>query len=163
MPLTEDVPVPPPAWRWPSRRVLLAAAAAVLVIAGVIIASVFASPGSPRATAGPSSPPHSAGSDAATVEVSSKALIGLPVSLVVQQLNQQGLRAHVISKASSAQAPGRVVEVRPTGRLPSGSLVTVIGAAQSAAANQPAASPTSGRGKGRGNGNSGNGNGNGNG
>jgi serine/threonine-protein kinase len=161
MPLTEDVPVPPPAWRWPSRRVMLASAAAVLVIAGVIIASVLASPGSPRATAGPSSPPHSAGIDAATVEVSSKALIGLPVSLVVQQLNQQGLRAHVVSKASSAQAPGRVVGVRPTGRLPSGSLVTVIGAAQSAAANQPAASPAPGRGKGRGNGNGNGGNGDG--
>jgi hypothetical protein len=39
--------------------------------------------------------------------------------------------------------------------------VTVIGAAQSAAANQPAASPTSGRGKGRGNGNGNGGNGDG--
>jgi hypothetical protein len=153
LPLTEDVPVPPPAWRWPDRRVMLAAAAAVLVIAGVIIASVFVSQGSPRATAGPSSPPPSAGVDAATVEVSSKALIGLPVSLVVQQLDQQGLKAHVISKASSAQAPGRVVNVRPTGRLPSGSLVTVIGAAQPAAVNQPAVGNGNGNGKGKGNGN----------
>ncbi len=158
LPLTEDVPVPPPAWRWPGRRVMLAAAAAVLVIAGVIIASVFASPGSPRATAGPSSPPHSAGSDAATVEVSSKALIGLPVSLVVQQLNHQGLRAHAISKVSSAQAPGRVVDVRPTGRLPSGSPVTVIGATQPLAGNNQPAGNGSGRGKGNGNGH-GNGNG----
>jgi serine/threonine-protein kinase len=147
--LTEEVSTPPPAWRWPDRRIMLAAAAAALVIAGVIIASVVAAQGSPRAAAGPSSRPHSAGVDAATVEVSSKALIGLPVSLVVQQLDQQGLRAHAVSKASSAQAPGRVVDVRPTGRLPSGSLVTVIGAAQPAAANQPAA----GKGKGKGNGN----------
>jgi hypothetical protein len=134
---------------------MLAAAAAALVIAGVIIASVVAAQGPPRAAAGPSSPPHSAGVDAATVEVSSKALIGLPVSLVVQQLDQQGLRAHAVSKVSSAQAPGRVVNVRPTGRLPSGSLVTVIGAAQPAAVNQPAAG--NGHGDGNGNGNGGGG------
>jgi eukaryotic-like serine/threonine-protein kinase len=153
MPLTEDVPGPPPVWRWPGRRVvLLGAAAAVVLIAGVVIASVFAAQRPPSATAGPSSPAHSAGIDASTVEVSSKALVGLPVSLVVQQLNQQGLKAHVISKASSAQAPGRVVDVRPTGRLPSGSQVTVIGATRPATANQPAAGNGNGRGKGNGNG-----------
>jgi len=155
LPLTEDVSAAPPAWRWPGHRVvLLGAAAAVVIIAGVVIASVIGSPGSPpRATAGSSPPAHSAGINAATVEVSSKALIGLPVSVVVQQLNQQGLRAHVVSKASSAQPPGRVVDVRPTGRLPAGSQVTVIGATRPAAANQPGAG--SGRGKGNGNGDGG--------
>jgi serine/threonine-protein kinase len=160
MPVTEDVPAAPaPAWRRPGRRAVLAAAVVVLVIAGVVTASVIGSRGAPPAPSSPSSRPHSAATNAAAVEVSGKALIGLPVSLVVQQLDQRGLRTHVLSKASSAQAPGRVLAVRPTGRLPSGSAVTVIGATRPlASTSQPAAANGRGNGKGKGNG-SGNGQG----
>jgi len=119
----------------------------VLVIAGVVTASEIGSQSSPHAKAGPSSRPHTAITGASTVEVSSKALIGLPVSLVVRQLNQQGLRVHVLWSASSAQAPGTVLAVWPTGRRPSGSLVTVTGATR-----PPGAGNGHGNGDGNGNG-----------
>ena len=101
---------------------------------------------------GPTVEPHPAVAGADAVEVSGKELIGLPAGLVARQLTQQGLRVHVVWTANGAKAPGTVLAVRPEGRRPSGSLVTVIGATRSAAAS-PAAG--NGRGKGNGNGNSG--------
>jgi hypothetical protein len=62
------------------------------------------------------------------VDVSDSLLIGQPVSAVVRTLRQQGLEVQVRWKASDAQAPGTVLSVRPIGRRPVGSLITVIGA-----------------------------------
>jgi serine/threonine-protein kinase len=157
MPVAETAPFQPPAWRRPGRRVLIAAAAAalVLIIAGVVAASEIGSPRSspPHALAGPSASSQPAVTGADAVEVNGKDLIGLPVGLVARQLTQQGLRVRVVWTVNGARTPGTVLAVRPEGRRPSGSLVTVVGASRPPAANQPGVSPTPGNGKGRGNGN----------
>ena len=63
-----------------------------------------------------------------TVGVNGRALAGQPVSAVVRELRQLGLRPQVVWVTTAEQPPGMVVSVQPAGQLPPGSTVTVTGA-----------------------------------
>jgi hypothetical protein len=78
----------------------------------------------------PSATPHDAartpGTQAArTVEVNAAALTGKRVGAVGPRLRQLGLHPHVVWATNGAQAPGTVISVQPSGRVPIGSAVTV--------------------------------------
>jgi hypothetical protein len=139
--------------RRPGRAVVLAAAgvAAVAGLAGWLLAGAFgagprpAQPGGPPAAA---STPGAAGRTPTapagrTVEVNADALAGQQASVVSQQLRQLGLRPRVVGTVRGGQAPGTVISVQPSGRVPVGSTVTVT-----------AALPPPGQGNGNGQGNS---------
>jgi beta-lactam-binding protein with PASTA domain len=64
------------------------------------------------------------------VDVNSAALVGEPVTRAARELRRQGLAVRVEWERTSQQSPGRVVRVDPAGRVPRGSLVTLIGARQ---------------------------------
>jgi len=143
----------------PGRGVLLAVAgvAVVAALAGWLLAGAFgAGPGQPQ-PAGPqpaASTPGAAGRTpgaagrtptgpaARTVEVNPGTLAGQQASVVSRQLRQMGLRPRVVRAVGGGQAPGTVISVQPSGRVPAGSTVTVI-----------AARPPPGRGHGNGQGN----------
>ena len=76
-----------------------------------------------------------------TVEVNAGALAGQQASVVSQRLRQMGLRPRVVETVRGGQAPGTVISVQPSGRVPAGSTVTVT-----------AALPPPGQGNGNGNG-----------
>ena len=63
-----------------------------------------------------------------TVDVNAASLIGQPVSLAVRQLRQQKMIPRVLWQATDQQQPGHVTAIRPAGRRPVGSIVTVVGA-----------------------------------
>jgi serine/threonine-protein kinase len=144
--LAAAAPSWPPARRRLGRCAAFAVAAAVMVIAGLVTSSEIGFLAPPRTMAEPSSAPTMTGMS--VVEVSGRALIGQPVTVAVRQLHQQGLTVHVEWKASGAQAPGSVLSVRPAGRRPVGSLVTVIGALRPGGSR--ASDTTSGAGHGKG-------------
>jgi eukaryotic-like serine/threonine-protein kinase len=117
----------------PARRWVLAAAIALAAVAGLVAASEIGQlPARPPVPA-PSSTARPVPSAVAMVEVSDSSLAGQPVSTVVRKLRQQGLLVHVRWVASSALPPGTAVSIRPAGRRPVGSLVTVIGTRRPAA------------------------------
>ena len=109
-----------------ARRVaaVVAAAAALLLIAGVALAAMM-SPGPPPRAAGK---PAAARVTPAALVVDVSSMTGQPVSVVVRQLKQLGLRVRVRWQASDQEPPGTVVSVLPGGRVPPGSTVTVTGA-----------------------------------
>jgi eukaryotic-like serine/threonine-protein kinase len=148
-----------------TRRAAIAAACLALALGGLILASTTLSSlgSSPR-------PPASAhGSGSATVpgprtsavlavDVNGAALTGEPVRRAARDLRRQGLAVSIVWESTDQQLPGRVVRVEPAGRVPRGSLVTVVGARQRAASSPPG---DSGHGQHHGNGdgtNQGNGN-----
>ena len=113
--------------RRPGRGVVLAVAgvAAVAGLAGWLLAGAFGAgparqPGASRPAARPSSAPAGR-----TVEVNAAALAGHRASAVSHRLRQLGLRPHVVDAARGGRAPGTVISVRPSGRVPAGSTVTV--------------------------------------
>jgi beta-lactam-binding protein with PASTA domain len=59
------------------------------------------------------------------VEVRPGPLIGLPVTMAVHRLHQQGLSVHIVWRRSSGQPAGTVLSVQPAGQRPVGSLVTL--------------------------------------
>jgi len=77
-----------------------------------------------------------------TVEVNAGALDGQQASVVSQRLRQMGLRPRVVRAVRGGRAPGTVISVQPSGRVPAGSAVTVT-----------AVSPPPGQGNGNGQGN----------
>ena len=98
-------------------------------------------------------------------------IIAQTPAAAARQLRQLGLTVHVVWETSGGQAAGTVLDVRPAGRRPVGSLVTLVGAFRRAGHRDPAGrgtppgqdpGPGPGHGAGNGNGN-GQGNGNGNG
>jgi serine/threonine-protein kinase len=101
------------------RRVL----AAVTVIAGAVAAVLlFGVTGQ--------APRHGAAAARATttmVEVDGKALRGRPVATVRRLLHHLGLAVQVRWRPSSLLPPGRVLAVRPTGLVPPGSRVILVG------------------------------------
>ena len=108
------------------------AAAAALSVAAVAVAgshASFAGAGRPHSLAapGPSLPEA-----APMVAVHSARLAHRPVGLVLAALRRRGLQPRLVWLPTSAWAPGTVLFVRPGGRLPPGTVVTV------AAATQPA-------------------------
>jgi serine/threonine-protein kinase len=136
----------------PGRGVLLAVAGVAVVagLAGWLLAgAVGAGPhqgqaGGPQpaaSTPGGSARPPTAPA-ARTVEVNADALAGQPASVVSQQLRRMGLRPRVVGTVRGGQAPGTVISVQPSGRVPAGSTVTVT-----------AALPPPGHGNGNGQGN----------
>jgi serine/threonine-protein kinase len=103
------------------------------VLAGWLLANVFATPSSPHDPSQPGAPasaPRAAASAPAarTVELSDAALAGQSVTAVTQRLRQLSLRPRVVWADDTLQAPGTVITVEPSGRVPAGSIVTVTGA-----------------------------------
>jgi serine/threonine-protein kinase len=144
-PATYGAGVDGPGWP-PSRRhrprpargrgaMLLAAAAIAVIVslAGWVLASASGgAPPTPSAQRHPAARHSSRPTTAVagrTVDVNADALTGQPVSTVVRQLRQLGLRVHVMS-ASSDQTPGTVLSVEPGGKVPVGTMVDVTAAAQ---------------------------------
>ncbi|HEY7145825.1 MAG TPA: PASTA domain-containing protein, partial [Streptosporangiaceae bacterium] len=141
----------------PGRGVVLAVAGVVLVagLAGGLLAGAFgagprpAQPGGQQPAAHTPAAAHTPGAAGRTptapagptVEVNADALAGQQASAVSQQLRQLGLRPRVVGTVRGGQAPGTVISVQPSGRVPAGSTVTVT-----------AARPPPGQGSGNGNG-----------
>src|SRR5262249_45377315 len=65
---------------------------------------------------------------ATDVYISGSALRGKLVSAVRQELISRGLRVAVHWQHSALEPPGRVLSVRPTGEVPTGTLVVITGA-----------------------------------
>jgi hypothetical protein len=141
-------------------RGLALAAAAVLVVAGLLgwlLVSALNSPGTTgrsgaagtarkHATSGPSASPRPTPA-VATVRVTPGTLVGQPVYWVRRQLTQLGLRVHVQWQQDGDQRPGTVLWVDRRGRVPVGSDIVV------AAAFRPDRHGHHGHGDGNGNGN----------
>jgi hypothetical protein len=136
---------------------MLLAVAGVAVVAGLagwLLAGAFgAGPGQPQpggpqpAASTPGAAARTPASPAArSVEVNADAMAGQQASVVRQQLRQMGLRPRVVGAVRGGQAPGTVISVQPSGRVPAGSVVTVT-----------AAVPPPGHGNGDGNGQGNNG------
>jgi hypothetical protein len=143
---------PRPRGMQPGRGVALAVAGVVVVagLAGWLLAGAFGAgprPSEPGAsqpaarTPGAVGRPHTAPAGG-TVEVNADALAGQQASVVSQRLRQMGLRPRVVGTVRGGQAPGTVISVQPSGRVPAGSTVTVT-----------AALPPPGQGNGNGQGN----------
>jgi hypothetical protein len=124
------------------RRAALTAAGLALALAGLILASITLSSlgSSPRSSASahgsrPAAAPRK--SAVLAIDVNGAALVGEPVTRAVRELHRQGLAVRVQWERTSQQSPGRVVRVDPAGRVPRGSLVTLIGARQPDASSGP--------------------------
>jgi eukaryotic-like serine/threonine-protein kinase len=110
---------------YPRRRAVLWAAGAAVLILVVLAVAV------PRLLHGPAAPANTARTGQGgqrTVRVSAAALDGQPVAAVRGQLSRLGLLVRVRWQVSSRVAPGLVLSVTPTGKVPSGSVVVVTGA-----------------------------------
>jgi serine/threonine-protein kinase len=136
--------------RMRSARGLVLAVAGVAVVAGLagwLLAGAFgagpqqAQPGGPQAAAGTSTAPG-----ARSVEVNASALAGQQARAVTRQLRHMGLRPRLVGAVRGSQPPGTVISVQPSGRVPTGSIITVT-----------AALPPPGQGGGDGNGQGNNG------
>jgi serine/threonine-protein kinase len=143
----------------PGRGPALAVAGVVVVagLAGWLLAGAFGAgprpsqpgasqpaartPGAAARTPGAVGRAHTAPAGR-TVEVNAGALAGQQASVVSQRLRQMGLRPRVVGTVRGGQAPGTVISVQPSGRVPAGSTVTVT-----------AALPPPGQGNGNGQGN----------
>jgi len=142
------------------RRVIIlaVAAGAVVALAGWVLAGLSggtSAHGRPPGPSSASSTPHTkspASPATRTVQVDAGALIGQPVGVVTQRLQQLGLRVRVEAMRTNGRPPGTVLSVRPSGQVAAGSSVTVT-----------AALPAHGHGHGHDHGHGGDGNGNGNG
>jgi eukaryotic-like serine/threonine-protein kinase len=123
----------PRARRRSGRGVVLAVAGATAVagLAGWLLAGAFGagSPSRQPGAAQPAARPPSAPA-ASTVEVNAAALAGQRASAVSHRLRQSGLRPRVVDAVRGGRAPGTVISVQPSGRVPAGSTVTVTRAVQ---------------------------------
>ncbi len=113
----------------PARRrramTLLAAAAAVAIIVGLGGWMLAGGSGAPPAQRPPAARPRPTTEAAGlTVDVNQGALIGQPVSAVVRQLRQLGLRVHV-TWVPSHQDHGTVLSVQPGGQVRAGAMIFV--------------------------------------
>jgi len=159
--------VPAAHFRRPRRSAVIGGAAAALIALVVLIGVNIPDPGpgghpaaapsssaarpAPKAT-GPKTPA------AVTIDVSVDSLLGQPVGVVVHRLQQQGLVPRILWRPSDQQQPGRVTAIWPTGQLPAGRVVTVVGALRGSATAAPSSAQAStsdggGNGKRKGNGN----------
>ena len=125
--------------RW--KMVLAGAAGVAAALVVVLVTGIFrtASPQQPL-TASSGSATHAA---VRLVQVHPGALVGQPVAVVVKKLDKLGLRAHVVQVVTGKQPVGRAVSVKPGGKVPAGSLITVMVAVQaSPAPSSPAPLPS---------------------
>jgi len=133
--------------RWPRRRVAVVAALAALALLGLVL--VLRSVGGPSAAAA-GRPASASSRPPATVELATGPLIGQPLSVARQRLDQLGLAMRVQWQQSDSE-PGTVLAVEPSGQVRAGSTVVVT----------VAAGHGQGHDHGGGNGNGGDGDGNG--
>jgi hypothetical protein len=101
---------------------ILVAAVTGLALLTFGVLEVLHQQSSTAAAASPSRPSPGAG---ATVEVRESALVGQQLAVVRRELARDGLTVRVLWKASDLP-PGQVLLVMPAGRVPAGSVVTVI-------------------------------------
>ena len=113
------------------RPLLLGGAAIAAVVIALVVTGVIGF--GARGPAVPSNAARLAGKTK-MVQVNGAALRGQPVSVVQGKLRQLGLVVRVRWQASDQLAPGLVLSVRPDGRVPTGSVVVVLGALQAAGA-----------------------------
>jgi len=121
-------------WRWDNRRrrgrrILLAAAALGAAVIALLFTSVTGPQDGNRVAAAAQAKPM-------TVEVNGAALRGLPVKVVRRQLRHLGLEVRVRWRPSSRFSPGKVVSLRPAGRVPTGTTIVVVGALQPTGGSQ---------------------------
>jgi serine/threonine-protein kinase len=76
---------------------------------------------------------------ATTVKVDGASMRSLPVQAVRRQLHRLGLAVRIRWRHTGRVAAGRVLSIHPTGRVPVGSLIVVVGARRLVAATSPAA------------------------
>jgi eukaryotic-like serine/threonine-protein kinase len=152
-------------WRRP-RRVLLAVAAVVAMLAGGLAASQIGPLAPSRVAAQPSSHALPRATGTQLITVSADFLAGQSVAVVAGRLRREGLKVRVRWQVSSVHPPGTVLSVSPSGYRPAGSLVTLVGARAPTPAGQASApfaatgaGPGPGHGKGEGHGNGGGGGG----
>jgi serine/threonine-protein kinase len=111
--------------RWPRRRVAVVAALAALALLGLVL--VLRSVGGPSAAAA-GHPASASSRPPATVELATSPLIGQPLSVARQRLDQLGLAMRVQWQQSDSE-PGTVLAVEPSGQVRAGSTVVVTVAA----------------------------------
>ncbi len=122
-----------------SRLAMVAAIAAAGVAVLIAMLAMGAFLGSPKPVASPRASAH-AGKK--TVLVASAALVGMPATAVQSELRKLGLKPHLVKMVTTARAAGLVVSVKPGGKLPLGSVVTVTeAAAQAPPPSAPLAPP----------------------
>jgi eukaryotic-like serine/threonine-protein kinase len=116
----------------PANVVLFTVSGAVLAagLAGWLAAAGSGVPAQGRHPAATRTAAPAPRTSARMAEVNAGTLAGQPVSTVVQQLRQLGLRPQVIWLATAQQPPGTVISVQPAGQVPAGSTVIVAGALQ---------------------------------
>ena len=139
-----------------SRLALVLAGAAAAAAALIVMLAFGAFRGSPPAKASAAASARAGhGHVRKTVLVAAPALIGKPASAVRSELRRLGLKPHLVTSVTTAQAAGLVVSVKPGGKLPLGSVVTVTEAVAPAPvpstvapAPAPTPTPTSGGGGG---------------
>jgi hypothetical protein len=120
-------------WRWGvgmARMVMPAAAAAVVVAAGAVIAGAVGPGSAQHAAAIPSATPSGPYQPAATmVDVRLDSLVGQPVGVAARRLRRHDLRVRVLWVVTGARPPGTVLWVQPAGPRTVGTLVTLTAAA----------------------------------
>jgi eukaryotic-like serine/threonine-protein kinase len=123
--------------RAPRRRGLLAGFLVLAFLVAAVVAWQLTSLRTPPPAARPaSSAPASPSAVTPTVSVTA-ALVGQPVSVVQRALRVHGLRVLVQRQPDRLAAPGTVLRVSPTGRLPAGHRVLLT------VAVRPSAPPSS--------------------
>ena len=152
LPGTAYLPVEPDAAsRTPRRLIAALAAAALVVVAVLVIASQLGNSPAQHGTGNGQSPgtqPGAAGQAMVTVRAAD--LIGRPVGAVVRELRERGLVVRVRWQRSAAEPPRTVLEVRPAGRVPAGSRVVVTGALAPHGHGKGGGGDGQGKGKGKG-------------
>jgi eukaryotic-like serine/threonine-protein kinase len=148
-------PAAGPARRGPSAAVgwVLAATLGLAAVIAIVIAALAHKPATPAAsTPPPTHAPSPSPQAVRALDVSRASLIGELFGQAASQLRGEGFRVRFQFQRTDAQPPGTVLNVRPAGMRPAGSLITLVVALRDHGHH----------GKGNGNGN-GNGNGGGDG
>jgi serine/threonine-protein kinase len=112
------------------RRPVLVTVAAIAVVAGLVGWLLASGAGPSPAQRHPASRPHPSTAAGRTVAVDGAALVGQPVGVVTRQLRRLGLPFHLGWRYTGRPAPGTVLALRPTGRVPVGTMVYVTVAAR---------------------------------
>jgi eukaryotic-like serine/threonine-protein kinase len=108
---------------------VLAATLGLAAVIAIAIAALAHKPATPAAASPPSSrPPSSSPQAVRAVDVSRSSLIGEPVLQAYRQLRGDGFRVRIQWQRTDQQQPGTVLNVRPAGLRPPGSLITLVAA-----------------------------------
>jgi len=123
---------------WP-RWVPKAAVAGVLMACalGWLLANVLGIAPAPRRAVVPTASPPTAPSTP-MIDVDASAFTGQPIADVRAQLRRLGLVVRVRWQSSTDEPSGSVVSVRPTGRLPAGTQISLLATFRPPTGNRPA-------------------------